>query len=357
MKVALDATPLAGAGAGLSRYVSELSLALGRVFPDDRFFLLSDQRFQVPYQATSNVTGCAPRRSILNKQWWLCGAVRQSLSSGVEVFHGLNFEVPLLPALPSVLTLLDLSPWSAADWTDDYWRAISSRVRRRTPAIIALGLATMIVTATESVRRQAIERFRITPSRIVAVPLAASAYFRPIDVPPPVKPYFLYVGTLEPRKNIMMLTTAWRELAARHDVDLLLAGRARPGFELPELPGLRALGEVPDEELRRLYSGAVACLYPSLYEGFGLPPLEAMRCGCPVLVSSESSIVEVTGQAALSLDSRDTRAWIEAMTALLQTRELREEWRTRGLARAAEFSWERTARSMRELYVEAQRRF
>jgi alpha-1,3-rhamnosyl/mannosyltransferase len=209
----------------------------------------------------------------------------------------------------------------------------------------------MIITPSEAVRRAAIARFGIDQERVVAVPLAASNHFRPVETPPPVRPYFLFVGTLERRKNIDRLIEAWREVRKSQDVDLVLAGRVRDGFAAPAPePGLRILGAVPEEDLPALYSGAVACVYPSLYEGFGLPVLEAMQCGATVITSRDPAIMEVSESAAVHVDATDVRALAEAMRA----RPVRRE---ESLKRAALFSWPATARRTREVYDAARRLF
>ena len=155
------------------------------------------------------------------------------------MFHGTNFAVPYLPTRPSVLSLHDLSPWM-----DPGWHHNADRVRGRTPPLIGLGMATMILTDTEAVRRQAIDYFRIHPDRIVAAPLAASNRFRPAPASQPRHNYFLFVGTLEPRKNIPFLVDAWRPVRDRHGIELVLAGRSREDFPgLSNEPGLRILGE------------------------------------------------------------------------------------------------------------------
>ncbi len=339
MKIGFDATPLVAPTGGIRRYLSELAAALARTSSQDEVVFLTDQQ--------------GGPRPLFASRWWSAGLPLELLRRRIDVFHGVDFAVPYLPVCPSVLTLHDLSPWMDPGWHQD-----AERVRRRTPMLVRLGLAAMIVTPSEAVRRQAIDRFGLSGSRVVAVSLAASPRFRPVDSPPRPRPYFLYAGTLEPRKNLETIVRAWRQLRSHTDVDLILAGRCRDDFAgFPCEPGLEMPGAVPDDDLAALYSGATAFLYPSYYEGFGLPVLEAMRCGAPVIVSRDASIGEVTGDAGLRLESRDTRAWVEAMRMALKSREWREERRRAAIERAQEFTWERTARMTREVYEEAIRRF
>jgi len=267
----------------------------------------------------------------------------------VELFHGTDFSVPYLPLRPSVMTLHDLSPW-----LDPAWQPDAARVRRRTPRLLRMGLATMVITPTEAVRRAAIERFELSPDCVVAVPLAASALFKPAPPSFGDAPYFLFVGTCEPRKNLARLLEAWREVRRTIPVDLVLAGRSHAAAEEP---GLRVLGAVPDAELPALYSGALACVYPSLYEGFGLPVLEAMQCGALVIASRDPAIVEVSGKAAVHVDAENTKALADTMRAVAMNSEGFEEVRRNGLTRAAQFSWQKTARLTREVYVAAARTF
>jgi glycosyltransferase involved in cell wall biosynthesis len=267
----------------------------------------------------------------------------------VELFHGTDYSVPYVPLRPSVMTLHDLSPW-----LDPAWQPTAGRVRRRTPRLLKMGLATMVITPTEAVRRAAIDRFQLAPDRVIAVPLAAGEIFKPA---PPVSfgaPYFLFVGTREPRKNVVRLIDAWREVRKTITVDLILAGR---NHAHADEPGLRVLGEVPDAELPGLYSGALACLYPSLYEGFGLPVLEAMQCGALVITSRDLAILEVSGDAAVHVDAEDTAALAEAMRAVATNSDGFDDLRQKALARAAQFSWQKTARLTRDVYDDATRAF
>lgn len=348
MRVAIEAATLALTSGGLARYTSELSLALARGYPADEFFLISDQPFRLPASAPPNLRqGGGPRNSI-ERRWWLWGITSEMRRIGADLVHGPDFAVPYLGRRPSVMTLHDLSPW-----LDERWHHAAGRVRRRTPVLFDLGLATMIITPGETVRKQAIERFRLSSDRVVAIPEAAPPWLHPVEAPPG-DPYFLFVGTLEPRKNLDVLLAAWRETRRRHTVDLVLAGRRREDFPpLADEPGLRLAGEVADTELAALYSGALAFVYPSAYEGFGLPVLEAMQCGACVIASR--AVAEAGGDAVQYADTVAELA--DAMSLAASRPDWVAERRERSLARASLFSWERTARATHDVYVEARRRF
>lgn len=334
-RIALDGTPLTVPTGGIRRYVEELHHALQRCFPNEEFSLVSDQLH--PQQGW-------------DRRWWLIGLPKLLRRERFRLFHGADFSVPYLPVAPSVMTVHDLSPWRFPQWQPD-----AGRIRKRTPLLLTLGLATMVITPSEAVRREVCDRFRLPATRVVATPLAADSRFRPAEPTVRERPYFLFVGTVEPRKNVPLLLDAWRQIAKTQDVDLVIAGRERE--DAPDLEGTVRMGAVPDEALPGLYSGAVAVLYPSLYEGFGLPALEAMACGAAVITSDDPAIQEVTGDAALRLDPRNGEAWVEAMDAVLAKPELRAGLQERSLRQAAQFSWERTARQTHAVYEEAIARF
>jgi len=349
MRVAIEAASLGLSSGGLARYTGELSLALARAFPEDEFYLLSDQPFRMPENAPGNLKRGGGPRNAAERRWWIWGLEREMRRLAIDLVHGPDFAVPYIPRRPSVLTLHDLSPWM-----DPKWHRAAQRVRRRTPLLLDLGIATMIITPGDAVRRQAIEHFHLQPDRVVAIPEAPAPWLQRVDSPARSNPYFLFVGTLEPRKNLPMLVDAWREVRRRQRVDLILAGRKRADApEIPEEPGLQLIGEVRDARLAELYSGALALVCPSLYEGFGLPVLEAMQCGTAVIASS--AVAEAGGDAAIYAD--DAGALTRAMCQALEQPGWVVERRALSLARAREFSWERTARLTHEVYLEARRRF
>jgi glycosyltransferase involved in cell wall biosynthesis len=332
---ALDATPLTLSSGGLRRYTEELSRALALEFPDDRYHLISESG------------------GFLHRRWWTAGVHFEMRRLHCEVFHGTNFSVPYLPLKPSVLTLHDVSPWLNPEW-----HHAADRVRSRTPYLLRLGLATIVITPTEAVRREAVDMFQLPVQKVCVVPEAASPHLRPQPGKRRKRPYFLFVGTIEPRKNVPVLVQALRTVRQHFDVDLVIAGRKRADAPaLPQEPGLVLLGEVAEPGLAGLYSAAIACLYPSLYEGFGLPVIEAMQCGCPVITSRAAALLEVSGGAAIHVDATAVKAWSDAMISLLRNPAESHKRREMGFRRAGEFSWSRTARLTREVYAETIRRF
>jgi len=348
--IALDATPLAISTGGIRRYTLELAQALSREFPQDQYWLLSDQRFPFPANCAANLHCGAGPQTAMERRWWLWGLEQEMSRRKVDLFHGTDFSVPYLSRRPGVMTLHDLSPWLCDSWQPD-----AARVRSRTPVLLRLGAARMVITPSEAVRRAAIDRFHLHPDRIVAVPLAANPHFQRVETNPE-RPYFLFVGTMEPRKNIALLIDAWRQVRQTSEVDLMLAGRVRSDFTTPAPePGLRVLGAVADADLPGLYSGALACVYPSRYEGFGLPVLEAMQCGAVVIASRDPAIMEVSGGAAIHVEAWDRHALAEAMRAVASDPQKFEPLRKRALVRARDFSWRRTARLTHEVYEAARR--
>lgn len=353
MRIVLDATPLTVSTGGLRRYTAELALALARQYPDDEIWLVSDQRFPVLQEQPINLRRYEGQGGIVERRWWLFGLAALLRRLGADVFHGTDYAVPYLALRPAVMTLHDLSPWK-----DELWRAPSNRVRTRTPILLRMGLAAMIITPSEAIRKEAIAFFRLPAERVVAIPLAAAPSFRPLPPGAAPRPYFLHAGTLEPRKNLDLLLAAWRAIYRRYGVELVLAGRAAKPNEIPAPEsGLQILGPVSEEELASLYSGALAVVVPSLYEGFGLPVLEAMQCGTPVFASDDPALRECGGDGAFYIGRSDVQGWIAAMERAVCQPQWLAAFRDRALQRAALFSWEKTASCTRQVYEEAIRRF
>jgi glycosyltransferase involved in cell wall biosynthesis len=347
--IALDATPLTVSTGGVARYTSELARALAARFPENQYWLIADRDFPMPAHSPPNLFKGETPHFFWDRRWWSRGVHQEMTRHSTNVFHGTDFSVPYIPSRPSVMTVHDLSPWLDRSWQPD-----ATRIRRRTAMLLRLKIPAMVITPTAAIRRAAIDRFSLPPDRVVAVPLAASEHFHPIIGPPATRPYFLFVGTLEPRKNIALLIDAWREVRSTHDIDLAIAGRTRSDFPalLPE-PGLRLLGPVPDADLPELYSAARAVVYPSLYEGFGLPVLEAMQCGALVVTSRDPAIMEVAGDGAVLIDAQDRPAMANTLASIAESPANFEPLRERARNRAKQFSWKRTAELTQNVYEEA----
>lgn len=225
--------------------------------------------------------------------------------------------------------------------------------------------ATRILADSEATRRDIVAFCRVPAAKIDVAYLGVSPRFAPVEDRARVRstaarygiagPYLLYVGTIQPRKNLIRLIDAWAAYVASvlsTPVTLVIAGKhgwlteqiERRAAELGIGERVRFTGYVADDDLPALLSGALAFLLPSLYEGFGLPVLEAQACGTPVLTSTTSSLPEVAGDAAVLVDPADTAAIQEGIARLIEDADLREQLRVRGLARVADWTWERTAR-------------
>jgi glycosyltransferase involved in cell wall biosynthesis len=365
LRIAIDATPLTCAPGGIQRYIVELTRALALASPGDEIFLLTDQPgWQVPetLRAHANIHTPPSAQQRFRRKWWALGLPWALARYRIDVFHGADFAVPYLPLRPSVLVVHDLSPWK-----EPPLQAVGAqRVRSRTPYL--LRLATLLLTPTEAVKRELADYFAIPASRIMVTTLAAREEFQragDTDVTNWLRqnsveqPYLVALASPQPRKNIERLLEAWR--AARiacPNLGLVCVGSPEEGtIKRCSHEGLHVLGPIPDQGLQFLLSGAVAFVYPSLYEGFGLPVLEAMQMGVPVVTSQDAAISEVARDAAMQVDVTSTQALAQAIVEVASNTRLQADLRAKGMHRSLQFSWRATALSTRRTYVEAIRRF
>ena len=312
--------------------------------------------------------------------WMLAGWPRALKADKIDVAHT-QYNIPLLGApCPVVTTVHDVSFRVHPDLflPKDRW-ILNTLVPR------SMKRAARVIAVSESTSRDILRRYPSVPKDAVHVVLeAADARFRPpaggqetaramankglkLDD----RPYLLAVGVLQPRKNLALLLDAFALLKLGLKINgeplphrLVIAGKRGwlddTDVQLAALPeevtrDIVLAGYVADDELPILYGGADALCYPSRYEGFGLPPLEAMACGCPVLCSRSSSLPEVVGDAGILLSPDDSDAWARALGKLLSAPPILARWRERGPAQAALFSWEKAARETLEVYEECVR--
>lgn len=374
MKVILSVEPVRFPLTGIGRYTQELARSLEKSpdISDLRFF--AGRRFleAIPPPSSSAGGGYGLKR-VMQRSHLATEAYRllmpllkrQALKGCADyLYHGPNFFIPPFPGR-SVATFHDLSPFTWADCHPGERVRFMQKEMHKT-----LTRASGLITDSEYTRREVAEYFAWPLDRIHAVPLASSSDFRPRVASElsevlhrhGLQPggYSLYVGTIEPRKNIVTLLDAYERLpvALRRRWPLILSGYK--GWRSEEIHGriedaqragwARYLGFVPGEDLPLLFAGARLFAFPSLYEGFGLPVLEALSSGVPVVCSNSSSLPEVAGEAALMSEPLD----VDAFTANLQRGLEDDAWRTMaiasGLRHAASFSWERCARQTIEVY-------
>ncbi|MDH4102611.1 MAG: glycosyltransferase family 4 protein [Thermoleophilia bacterium] len=318
MRVAVDTSPLIQTRAGTARHVRGLVGAL-RDRPNVDLELLS---FGGTGRASSVVRDAV---------WYPVGLSRRT--RGIDVLHCTTFRGPIGGRVPTVLTVHDLailrSPEAFPRWHRLYGKAGLVRVLKAADAIVAV---------SEFTKSETLELAGVDAERIRVIPNAVDSAFG-AEGPRAEGEYVLAVATLEPRKNLTRVVEATRAAG----VELRVVG-AR-GWGGVEVPGW--VGEIPDADLAALYRGARCLVYPSLYEGFGIPVLEAMACGTPVVTSRGTSTEEVAGGAAILVDPLDVTAIADGIEQALARRDTLIPL---GLARAREFTWERAADSVVELW-------
>ncbi|ARM30263.1 glycosyltransferase family 1 protein [Prosthecochloris sp. HL-130-GSB] len=259
-----------------------------------------------------------------------------------------------------VVTLHDLIPLYDKPWTQD-----SSKQFYRNHIRSILNQARIIFTVSDHTASDALKYFPETEGRLITTPLAASLLFTPrphdrelrkrYNAGDHAKPYMLYVGEIQPRKNIHGLLSAYDNLPARQrsSVDLLIIGSVRTSYNkqyfehaldrLGSRNGIYHLQNIPPDDLACFYSNAMLFIFPSFYEGFGLPVIEAMSCGCPVVTSSTTSLAEVAHDAAITVMPGEQEQLEQAISDMIDHEEWQSTYRQRGLQRAQSFSWTRTA--------------
>ncbi len=365
MHVAVDARLTGYTAAGIARYTWELADALASMAPEHRFTWLGSRHKALPFSVAPDQRRL--RRATLltppHHRWEQLTLPLELLRTRPNLLHSPDFIPPFRRWCPAVITIHDLGfllfPETLTDESRRYYGQVGRAVRS----------AERIIAVSHSTACDLAERLGVT-SRVRVIHNGIGAEFRPRTAAEVAaarrqygldKPYILFLGTLEPRKNVVTLLRAFRAVRARHDVQLALAGRRgwlyQPIFDEIERLGLgrdvRIIDNARADRFPALYSGASAFAYPSLYEGFGLPPLEAMACGTPTAVADTSSLPEVVGDAALLHPPTDHLALAEALLRLLEDETLRADLRRRGLARATRFTWQEAARQTLDVYKEA----
>lgn len=365
MRIGIETSVLRMNRAGSGVYTKNLVSHLQALCSDQRLFL---------YAFGTDSTHASRKRfeTVIRDTAWMHLMLPVRLwRDRIDVFHATTFSAPLATPCRSVLTVLDLTVMSHPEWFDHRWFYFYTRAMLP----ILVRRADWIVTISECSKRDLMDHFTLPAERIAVIPPAVDhRLFHVARDRPSIErmrqrfgihgKYILSVGTLEPRKNLPRLAESFALLKRQADDYLLVivgdrGWRYEQIFRTVDGLGLtdrvRFLGYVPDEELPLLYQAAELFVYPSLYEGFGVPLVEAMASGCPVVCSNRSSMPEVVGDAGILVDPEDAAAMADAMGQVLGDPGLADTLRTRGLARARCFRWDDSARMLLDVYEAARR--
>ncbi len=371
MRLAVDYTAAARQGGGIGRYARELVGALLAAGPEHEWVLmvaaggLGDRwrREQARLQSIAAAPERLSFRSLPLSDNWMARLWQrlrlplpaETITGRVACFYSPDFVLPpLRRATPALLTVHDLSFLHYPDtFTPPLLRYLETCVPR------SIARADHILADSEATRQDLIALLAVPPEKVTTLYCGVSPHFTPqvalgerdhlrTRYGIGKRPYILAVGTVQPRKNYVRLMEACAPLAASGDLELVIVGKpawlAEPIMAAAaERDYVHLLGFTEDGDLPALYRQAELLAFPSLYEGFGLPVLEALACGTPVVASSASSVPEVVGEAGLLVSPTDTAAWTAALRQALEDTALRADLRERGLVRAAEFTWARTA--------------
>jgi glycosyltransferase involved in cell wall biosynthesis len=363
MRIGFDGTPLQYTRSGVGIYVEQLLRHLPTVCPQWEYLLYSNKPFE-----SNDIPGMTPFAGYFPpSRWvWMHFKLPQIISrSCVDLCHFMNNSAPMRCPSPYAITIHDASLFLFGQYHS--WSRLLA-LRLLLPQ--AARRADRVITVSHASRQELIEILQLPPEKVKVVYSAASGDFRPLrdeekrarlrhryQLP---EKFVLYVGTIEPRKNLRRLVAAFAQVEAHQpDLHLILAGPG--GWKMngaleKEAAGLSSkvhyLGFVSPEDLPGIYSLASVFAFPSLHEGFGLPLLEAMACGVPVLTSNRSAMVEVSGPAAYLVDPISVESIAEGLDVLLSSQAQREWYIGQGFQRVQQFSWEQTARETAAVYEE-----
>lgn len=358
------------AKSGVGQYIYALLDSATRLAPEDQFLVYCNAANEGNYtydtlNSMTNVWGLSAARRPVKLSYEYAFLPRELRREQLDVFHGASNFLPLVKVCPYVVSIHDLSyhvqPERCPPVRRYYWYITTRH---------SINIADRIITISENSRRDIIRFFPGAEKKIVITPLAAHSRFKRMHVSPESlsgvmdksilgRPFVLYVGTLEPGKNVTRIVRAF-DAIADHFPDHLLVLAGDRGWlyesvfkamdEAVHSDRIKYIGHVSDNEAVALFNLADLFVFPSLYEGFGLPPLEAMACGCPVVTSNRSSIPEVVGDAAMQVNPESEEELAAAMARVLENDSLRLEMSEAGLKRAAQFSWDRCAEETLEVY-------
>ncbi len=370
MRVGINASKFFEVNTGVGRYTSNLCKHILETDGKNDYYLYSPGQMNITIKTDSKrihfkKSGITRQNNTLRILWEQIGLPLYSMNDRLDLFHYTDHALSLLQRTrPVIITVHDIAyikfPWLFNKSRQIYKQYIIDRSIRK---------ADVIIVPSYSTKKDIVQYFGISDGKIRVIYHGVENRFCPIRN---VEEYrlknnlplkmILNVGTLEPRKNVVTLIRAFKKLRERglKDYNLVIAGEKgwlyKQIFKEIRSGGVEqsilVLGVVRDEDLPMLYNCAEIFVYPSLYEGFGFPPLEAMACGIPVITSNTSSLPEVVGDAGIMVNPTDVNSLCDSMFNLLHDRELWHHMSSKGLERAKSFSWAKAAREILEIYKE-----
>lgn len=371
MRIGVDYTAAINQSAGIGRFVRCLFEAVTRIDQQNEYVLLHaapepGRPVQVPSGPNVSRRELRFRERVMNALWHRLNVPLpvDLLTGPIDIFHAPDFVLPPVRHAKTILTIHDLAFLLHPECADQRLRAYLEQVVPRSVA-----RADYIIADSENTRNDVICLLDADPDRVFVIPGGVEPRFRPASSESVADvrqaygldgPYILAVGVIEPRKNFPRLIEAYtrfrRKAGFRHQL-VIAGGRGwlsdetfREAERSAYSGDIRFTGFVPEERLPALYTGADVFAYPSLYEGFGLPVLEAMACGTPVICANTSSLPEFAGDAAVLIPPDDPGAIANALETVCGEDGLRHQLHERGYARAREYRWERSAEMLLELY-------
>ncbi|MBU4480620.1 glycosyltransferase family 4 protein [Patescibacteria group bacterium] len=367
MRIAIDLITITGKNAGLQSYAKQLVEGLAKVDNENEYILLINSRakkiFSINQSNFKNIFIRTPKRFI--GIWEQIYFPFVQFLKGVDLLHSPVSAVPIVAPCKTVLTIHDLTfkiyPKTMQWWDRFYWNFFITQGVKRVERII---------TDSINTKKDLIKYYNIQKNKVSVIPLCCSSqyymssndlFLNEIKQKYNInKPYILFVGTLEPRKNISILLKAFNIAKQKGKLKHSLVIVGRKGWLFDDIfqivKNLRMENDViftdfvPDEDLPSFYHRAELFIYPSMYEGFGLPPLEAMACGTPVITSNSSSLPEVVGDAGILIDPKDVNAFASAIVRVLNNEELKIELAKKGKLRAQRFTTEKMAYKTIKIY-------
>jgi len=354
---------------GIGRYVCNLARELVPLLaPAEHLTVLVAPDHPVPLPETGQAETLPVAASPFSlRQQWVVPSVLHELQA--TLYHSAYYLMPYRPGVPSVLTVYDLIPILFPEHG-----SLRARWLFRIMTSWALRVSCHSIAISHATRRDILAHFPVSEERVSVIPLAADPVFQPQCVPSVADlrrryglpdRFVLSVGSNKPHKNLVGLVEAWAEVWPEfREFALVIAGPWLPEYPEPRLraealglgpQSIRWLGRIAEEDLPALYSAATLFAFPSVYEGFGLPVVEAMACGASVVCSEIPALLEVTAGAARIIDPVSPTSIARTITEVLENTSLRARLRERGLQRASELSWRRTASETIALYRRASR--